>query len=90
MTSRSYGITMRSKSFQTFIDWKIEDLEYWKNNPSEHCPKLVGYVLDINDKAETITLDLIIQPVEPVPFFTLNFEAVKTNVSFNEVIKKDF
>lgn len=80
---------MRSKSFQTFIDWKIGLLEDWKNNPSEYYPNLVGYTFDIDDLNETITIDIVMQPVKPVPFFTINFESIKSNVSFDEIIKKD-
>ncbi len=79
----------RSKSFQRFIDNKTEELDRWKTTPDEYHTKLVGYTLDIDDETETLHIDLIIQPAEPISYITLNFTGVRPNVSFDEVIKKD-
>jgi hypothetical protein len=77
---------MRRKVFQDIIDSKIAELEQWKNNPDSYHTKLVGYVLDIDDKTETIHVDMTIIPAEPIPYITLNFTP---DVSFDEVIKKE-
>lgn len=85
-----FGITMRSKSFQQFIDYQIESLERWKTrgNDNFYEYKLTNYVIDIDDETETIRIDIAFVPTTPIPYITLDFVAVSSNVSFDEVVAK--